>query len=74
MSGSRKSEIAYEKYLNLVISDKIFQVFFFKRFNHKNFEDFKITNEKEKVKFLIDFYFYVHFKLNLVEQSDYFTK
>ena len=59
MSSSRKAEIAYEKYLNLVISDKIFQGFFFKRFNHRNYEDFIITNEKEKVKFLIDFYFYV---------------
>lgn len=55
----RKAEITYEKYLNLIISDKYFQEFFFKRLNHKKYEDFKITNEKEKVKFLIDFYFYV---------------
>jgi hypothetical protein len=59
----KKAEIAYEKYLNLIISDKLFQEFFFKRLNHKKYEDFKITNEKEKVKFLIDFYFYVYLNL-----------
>jgi hypothetical protein len=59
MSVVKKSEIAYEKYLNLIITDKTFQSFFFKRHNHKKYDDFKIMNEKEKVKFLIDFYFNV---------------
>ena len=60
MSTAKKAEVAYEKYLNLIITDKIFQVFFFKRHSHKKYDDFKIMNEKEKVKFLIDFYFYVN--------------
>jgi hypothetical protein len=60
----KKAEIAYEKYINLIISDRVFQEFFFKRLNHKKYEDFKITNEKEKVKFLIDFYFYVYILLS----------
>jgi len=43
-----------------LLDDPIFQGYFFKYFKTKNYETFVMIKDKDKIKFLIELYFFVN--------------